>query len=79
MTRLNGSGGYPSGCRRSGTPEEEEVYMISLYQWLIERKGYTEDDASIAVDSWDIGIYLPPEVKKDIYEYSEEYIQKYPN
>lgn len=53
--------------------------MMSLYQWLIERKGYSEDDASIAIDSWEIGIYLPPEVKKDIYEYSEEYIQKYPN
>ena len=51
--------------------------MISLYQWLIERNGYSEDDASIAIDSWDIGAYLPSEVKKDIYEYTEEYIQKY--
>lgn len=53
--------------------------MISLYQWLQERKNYTESEASETVDRWfDMDAYdIPKEVMKDIREYTEEYLQKY--
>lgn len=55
--------------------------MISLYQWLQERKNYTESEASETVDRWfDMDAYdISEEVMKDIREYTAEYLQKYGN
>ena len=52
-------------------------YMISLYQWLLERKGYTEAEAEETVLRYDGGLDIPEEVKKDIKEYTEEFMQAF--
>ncbi len=43
--------------------------MVSLYQWLLERKGYTEAEVEETVLRCDGGFDIPEEVKKDIKEY----------
>lgn len=55
--------------------------MQSMYQWLQERKGYTEAEASETVDRWCNmdALDIPKEIMKDIREYTEEYIQRYGN
>ena len=51
--------------------------MISLYQWLIERKGYTEEEAEETVLRHECSLKIPDEVNKDIKEYTEEFIQEF--
>lgn len=51
--------------------------MISLYQWLQERKNYKEWEASETVDRFECGMEIPDKVRKDIKEYTEEFIQTF--
>lgn len=51
--------------------------MQSLYQWLQETKGYTWAEAEETIDRYDSGMPLPDNVRRDIREYTEEFIQKY--
>ena len=50
---------------------------MSLYQWLLERKGYTEEEAEETILRYDGGLEIPEKVKKDIKEYTEEFIQNH--
>lgn len=48
--------------------------MDTLYTWLMKEKGYSEFEAEMALYYYD-GFSVPDEVKKDIKEYTELYIQ----
>lgn len=51
--------------------------MISLYQWLQDKKNYTREEADETIDRYDNGMEIPDSIKNDIKEYTMEYIQKY--
>ncbi len=51
--------------------------MQSLYQWLQDKKGYSWSEAEETIDRFDNGMEIPDNVKRDIKEYTEEFIQKY--
>lgn len=50
---------------------------MSLYQWLIDEKAYTEDEAAETVLRYDAGMSIPDDVKIDIFEYTEEFINTF--
>ena len=43
--------------------------MISLYQYLVEEKNYTEAEAEETVLKYEMAQEIPKEIKKDIKEY----------
>lgn len=51
--------------------------MQSLYQWLLEKKNYTEAEAEETVIRYNNGMEMPKEVLKDIKEYTEDFIQRF--
>lgn len=53
--------------------------MISLYQWLIENKEYSEFEAEETLIRYHNSMEIPIEVKNDIKEYTYEYLQKFCN
>ncbi|MBO7735703.1 MAG: hypothetical protein J6S67_24260 [Methanobrevibacter sp.] len=48
--------------------------MISLHEWLILGKKYSEDEAEETLLRLEAGMELSAEVKKDVREYTEDYI-----
>ena len=49
--------------------------MKSLYQWLQDEKGYSWEEASETVIRYEQDMDIPDDVKRDIKEYTEEFIQ----
>lgn len=43
--------------------------MISLYQYLLENKNYTEAEADETIIRYDVGMDIPDKVKQDIDDY----------
>ena len=46
--------------------------MISLYQYLLEKKNYTEGEAEETILRYDVGLDIPEKVKQDIDDYCHE-------
>ena len=46
---------------------------MTLYQYLIDEKQYTEAEAEETVIRYDIGMEIPEEIIKDIREYNRNY------
>lgn len=53
-----------------------EAKIYSLYQWLIE-KGYTEAEAEETIVRFNNGMEIPENIKRDIKEYTEVFIQRF--
>ena len=53
-----------------------EAKIYSLYQWLIE-KGYTEAEAEETVVRYNNGMEIPDNIKRDIKEFTEVFIQRF--
>ena len=45
---------------------------MTLYQYLIDEKQYTEAEAEETVIRWQMGEEVPKEVKQDIFDYYHE-------
>ena len=52
--------------------------MISLYQYLLEKKNYTEAEAEETVIRYDVGMDIPDKVLQDINDYWLEFMSKFP-
>lgn len=51
--------------------------MISLYQWLIDERGYSEAEAEETVLRREVDLDLPEEVLIDVREYTQVFIQTF--
>jgi len=46
---------------------------MTLYQFLVDEKNYTEAEAEETVIRYDIGMEIPEEIRQDIHEYNTKY------
>lgn len=51
--------------------------MITLYNWLIDCKGYSLDEAHVTIIRYNEGMDLPEVVLNDIKEYTYLFILRY--
>lgn len=50
---------------------------MTLYDFLINEKGYTEAEAEETVFRYEYSLEKPEQVKKDIHEYNEKFYIKF--
>ena len=69
--------GHPLGRPLRHGNEKEEKAMTTLYEWLQIEKGYTDAEVEETYIRRDLGMEIPEEVKRDIKEYTQLFIQTY--